>query len=85
MWGPLDDITVAYQALSNASMLDVVEEVMPTVKQYVTILYDCTSTCMNVHVELMHRGIYSNVKEQIQMPYYTSQLSTTPPKFSQKV
>ena len=39
----------AFQALSNAPTVDVVDEVMPILKQYVTIMYDRTSTCMKVY------------------------------------
>ena len=39
----------AFQALSNAPTVDVVDEVMPILKQYVTIMYDRTSTCMKVN------------------------------------
>ena len=41
----------AFQALSNAPTVDVVDEVMPMLKQYVTIMYDRTSTCMKVNDE----------------------------------
>ena len=47
-WGALDDVTEAFKALSNASTVNVVDEVMPILERYVTIMYDPTSTCMKV-------------------------------------
>ena len=42
-------MTAAFQALSNAPTVDVVDEVMPILERYVTIMYDRTSTCMKVN------------------------------------
>ena len=42
-------MTAAFQALSNAPTVDVVDEVMPILERYVTIMYDCTSTCKKVN------------------------------------
>ena len=44
-----DDVTAAFRFLSNAPMVAVVDEVMPFLERYVTIMYDRTSTCMNVN------------------------------------
>ena len=48
-WGAFDDVTAAFQALSNAPTVDVVDEVMPILERYVTIMYDRTSTCTKVN------------------------------------
>lgn len=48
-WGAFDDVTAAFRALSNAATVDVVDEVMPILERYVTIMYDRTSTCMKVN------------------------------------
>ena len=45
-WGTFDDVTATFQALSNASTVDVVDEVMPILERHFTIVYDRTSTCM---------------------------------------
>ena len=42
-------MTAAFQVLSNSPMVDVVDEMMPVLEGYVTIMYDHTSTCMNVN------------------------------------
>ena len=42
-------MTAAFQALSNAPTVNVVDEVMPILERYVIIMYDCTSTCMKVN------------------------------------
>ena len=44
-WGTFDDVTAAFQALSNVPTVDVVDEVMPILKRHVTTVYDRTSTC----------------------------------------
>ena len=49
MWGAVDDVTAAFQALSNAPTVNAVDKVMPILERYVTIMYDCTSTCMKVN------------------------------------
>ena len=48
-WGAFNKVTAAFQALSNAPTVDVVDEVMPILERYVTIMYDRTSTCMKVN------------------------------------
>ena len=47
--GAFNEVTAAFQALSNAPTVDVVDEVMPILERYVTIMYDRTSTCMKVN------------------------------------
>ena len=42
-------MTAAFQTLSNAPTVDVVDEMMPVLEQYVTIMYDRISTCMKVN------------------------------------
>ena len=42
-------LTAAFQALSDAPTVDVVDEVMPILERYVTIKYDRTSICMKVN------------------------------------
>ena len=49
MWGAFDDVTAAFQALSNAPTVNAVDEVMPILERYITIMYNCTSTCMKVN------------------------------------
>ena len=48
-WSAFDDVTAAFQALSNAPTVDVVDEVVSILERYVTIMYDRTSTCMKVN------------------------------------
>ena len=48
-WGAFDEVTAAFQALSNAPTVDVVDEVMSMLERYVTIMYDRTSICMKVN------------------------------------
>ena len=48
-WGAFNEVTAAFQALSNAPTVDVVDEVMPILERYVTIMYDRTSACMKVN------------------------------------
>ena len=48
-WGAFNEVTAAFQALSNAPTVDVVDEVMPILERYVTIMYDRTSTCVKVN------------------------------------
>ena len=48
-WGAFNGVTAASQALSNAPTVDAVDEVMPILERYVTIMYDRTSTCMKVN------------------------------------
>ena len=48
-WSPFDDMSAAFRVLSNAPTVVVVDEVMPVLKRYVTIMCDRTSTCMNVN------------------------------------
>ena len=48
-WGAFNEGTAAFQALSNAPTVDLVDQVMPILEQYVTIMYDRTSTCMKVN------------------------------------
>ena len=71
-WGALDDVTAAFQALSNAPTVDVVDEVMPILERYVTIMYDRTSTCMKVNDA--HGGTYSHVKGEILKPFPPAQM-----------
>ena len=47
--GRVHEVTAAFQALSNAPTVGVVEEAMPILERYVTIMYDRTSTCMKVN------------------------------------
>ena len=47
--GAFNEVPAAFQALSNALTVDVVDEVMPILERYVTIMYDRTSTCMKVN------------------------------------
>ena len=42
-------LTAAFQALSDAPTVDVVDEVMPILERYVTIKYNRTSICMKVN------------------------------------
>ena len=49
MWGAFNEVTAAFQALSNAPTVDVVDQVMPILERYVTIMYDRTSACMKVN------------------------------------
>ena len=76
-WGALDDVTAAFQALSNAPTVDVVDEVMPILERYVTIMYDRTSTCMKVNDA--HRDLFTRKGRDIeaippaQMPYVNMQ------------
>ena len=44
-----NEVMAALQALSNTPTVDVVDEVMPILEQYVTITYECTSTCMKIN------------------------------------
>ena len=59
-WGAFDEVTAAFQALSNAPAVDVVDEVMSMLERYVTIMYDRTSICMKVNDALRdlftHKG-----------------------------
>ena len=48
-WGAFNEVTAAFQALSNAPTVDVVDEVMPILERYVTIMYDRTSACMKIN------------------------------------
>ena len=48
-WGAFNEVTAAFQALSNAPTVDVVDEVMPILERYVIMMYDRTSTCMKVN------------------------------------
>ena len=48
-WSAFDDVTAAFQALSNAPTGDVVDEVMPILERYVTIMYDRNSIWMKVN------------------------------------
>ena len=48
-WVAFNDVTAAFQALSNAPTVDVVNEVMPILERYVTITFDRTSTCMKLN------------------------------------
>ena len=46
----MDDVIAAFQALSNAPMVNVVDKVMVNIlERYVTVMYDRTSTCRNVN------------------------------------
>ena len=47
-WGTFNEVTAAFQALSNAPMVDVVDEVMPILERYDT-MYDRISTCVKVN------------------------------------
>ena len=42
-------MTAAFQALSNTPAVDVVDEVMPILERYVTMMYDRTSTYMKAN------------------------------------
>ena len=53
-WSAFHDVTAAFRVLSNAPTVDVVDEVMPVLEHYVTIMYDRTSTCMNVNEARRH-------------------------------
>ena len=69
-WGPFDDVTAAFQDLSNAPTVGVVDEVMPILERYVTIMYDRTSTCMKVNDA--RRDLFTR-KGSSQMPYVNMQ------------
>ena len=46
----MDDVIAAFQALSNAPMVNVVDKVMVNIlERYVTVMYDRTSTCRKVN------------------------------------
>ena len=55
-------MTAAFQALSNAPTVGVVDEVMPILERYVTIMYDCTSTCMKVNDA--QRDLFTRTREK---------------------
>ena len=42
-------MTAAFQAFSNVATVDVVDEVMPILERYVTIVHHRTNTCMKVN------------------------------------
>ena len=51
-WGAMDDVMAAFQALSTAPVVDVVDEVMPIIflsDKSAWIMYDCTSTFRKVN------------------------------------
>ena len=51
-WGAMDDVMAAFQALSKAPLVDVVDEVMPIIflsNKSAWIKYDCTSTFRKVN------------------------------------
>ena len=51
-WGALDDVMAAFQALSKAPVVDVVDEVMPSIflsDKSACIMYDRTSTFRKVN------------------------------------
>ena len=76
-WGAFDDVTAAFQALSNAPLVEVVDELMPILERYVTIMYDRTSTCMKVNDA--RRDLFTRKGRDIeaipppQMPYANMQ------------
>ena len=46
----MDDVIAAFQALSNAPVVNVVDKVMVNIlERYVTVMYDRTSTCRKVN------------------------------------
>ena len=47
-------MTTAFRVLSNAPTVDVMDEEMPVLERYVSIMCDCTSTCMNVNDARRH-------------------------------
>ena len=49
VWGAFDDVTAAFQVFSNVPRVDAVDEAMPILERYVTIVYNRTSTCMKVN------------------------------------
>ena len=70
-------MTAAFQALSNAPTVDVVDEGMPILERYVTIMYDRTGTCMKVNDA--RRDLFTRKGRDIeatpppQMPYVNMQ------------
>ena len=48
-WGAFNEVTAAFQALNNAPTVDVVDEMIPILERCVTVVYDRTSTCMEVN------------------------------------
>ena len=46
-WGAFDNVTAAFQALCNAPTVAVVDEVMPSLQRYVTIMCDRTFMTVN--------------------------------------